>query len=460
MRLHAALLSLLLVPTLGTAADSGTTDTTKAASFTEAKAARTAEEVKGQFMHAWRGYREYAWGHDALKPLSNQPADWYGEPLLMTPVDALDTMILMGLDEQANEARELIATKLSFDRDLDVKHFEVVIRLLGGLLSGYQLTGDQRLLDLAEDLGTRLLPAFDSPTGLPYVYVNLRTGKTHGNESNPAESGTLLLEYGTLSKLTGNPVFYEKAKRALVETYKRRSKIGLVGERFDVTTGEWTNTRSHVGARIDSYYEYLWKCWTLFGDEDCHAMWKESIAAANRYYPEEVDGALWVGHVDMDSGERVASRYGALDAFWPGLLALSGDVAQARRLQDSSFVMWRKWGIEPEAYDYRKGEVTSAGYPLRPEIIESAWYLHRLTGDAKYRAMGREMFDDFVRYTRTGSGFATLGSVITKEQEDDMESFVLAETFKYFYLLFAPPETLDPAKVVLTTEAHPLRRTW
>jgi len=459
MRMHAALLTLLLVPVVGFTAESRPADA-KAASFTDAKAARSAEEVRAQFLHAWRGYREYAWGHDGLKPLSNQHADWYGEPLLMTPVDALDTMILMGLNDEAKEARELIATKLSFDRDLDVKHFEVVIRLLGGLLSGYQLTGDQRLLDLANDLGTRLLPAFDSPTGLPYVYVNLRTGKAHGNESNPAEAGTLLLEYGTLSKLTGNPVFYEKAKRALVETYKRRSKIGLVGERFDVTTGDWTNKRSHVGARIDSYYEYLWKCWTLFGDEDCHAMWKESIAAANRYYPEEVDGALWVGHVDMDSGERVASRYGALDAFWPGLLALSGDVAQARRLQDSSFAMWRKWGIEPEAYDYRKGEVTSPGYPLRPEIIESAWYLNRLTGDAKYRAMGREMFDDFVRYTRTDSGFATLASVITKEQEDDMESFVLAETFKYFYLLFAPPETLDPAKVVLTTEAHPLRRTW
>ena len=460
MRLHTALLSLLLVPTIGVAAEPKSADDAKTATFTQAQAERSAEEVKAQFLHAWRGYREYAWGHDALKPLSNGRVDWYGEPLLMTPVDALDTMIVMGLDNEAREARELIATKLSFDRDLDVKHFEVVIRLLGGLLSGYQLTGDQRLLDLAEDLGTRLLPAFDSPTGLPYVYVNLRTGKTHGNESNPAEAGTLLLEYGTLSKLTGNPVFYEKAKRALVETYKRRSKIGLVGERFDVTTGKWTNTRSHVGARIDSYYEYLWKCWTLFGDEDCHAMWKESIAAANRYYPEEVDGALWVGHVDMDSGERVASRYGALDAFWPGLLALSGDIAQARRLQDSSFKMWRKWGIEPEAYDYRKGEVTSAGYPLRPEIIESAWYLNRLTGDAKYRAMGREMFDDFVRYTRTDSGFATLNSVVTKEKEDDMESFVLAETFKYFYLLFAPPGTLDPAKVVLTTEAHPLRRTW
>ena len=455
MRLHAALLSLLLVPTIGVAAQAKPD-----ATFSDAKAARTAQEVKGQFMHAWRGYREYAWGHDGLKPLSNQPADWYGEPLLMTPVDALDTMILMGLDEEAKEARELIATKLSFDRDLDVKHFEVVIRLLGGLLSSYQLTGDRRLLDLAQDLGTRLLPAFDSPTGLPYVYVNLRTGKAHGNESNPAEAGTLLLEYGTLSKLTGNPVFYQKAKHALAATYERRSKIGLVGERFDVESGKWTQTRSHVGARIDSYYEYLWKCWKLFGDRDCLAMWKTSIAAANRYYPEEVNGALWVGHVDMNTGKRTGSLYGALDAFYPGLLAYSGDVDRARRLQASSFAMWRVHGIEPEQYDYRKGEVTHAGYPLRPEIIESSWYLHRLTGDKQYQAMGQEMFEDFVRYTRTDSGFATLKSVVTKEKEDDMESFVLAETFKYFYLLFAPAQTLDPGKVVLNTEAHPLRKTW
>ena len=183
-------------------------------------------------------------------------------------------------------------------------------------------------------------------------------------------------------------------------------------------------------------------------------------AAHNRHYPEEVDGALWVGHVDMHSGKRLASRYGALDAFWPGLLALSGDIAQARRLQESSYAMWKQHGLEPEAYDYRKREVTSPGYPLRPEIIESAWYLHRLTGDAQYRAMGEQMLDDFVRYTRTDSGFATLKNVVTKEKADDMESFVLAETFKNFYLLFAPPQTLDPAKVVLTTEAHPLRRTW
>jgi mannosidase alpha-like ER degradation enhancer 2 len=460
MNLRPLLLSVLLFPTVGVAAPPSPKKPATPPVLTQAQAAQSAERVKAEFLHAWRGYRQHAWGHDGLKPLSNAPHDWYGQSLLMTPVDALDTMILMGLDDEARDARELIATQLSFDKDIDVKHFEIVIRLLGGLLSGYQLSGDERLLKQAEDLGTRLLPAFDSPTGLPYVYVNLRTGKAHGNDSNPAESGTLLLEYGTLSKLTGNPVFYEKAKRALVATYERRSKIGLVGERFDVESGKWTQTRSHVGARIDSYYEYLWKCWKLFGDRDCLAMWKTSIAAANRYYPEEVNGALWVGHVDMNTGKRTGSLYGALDAFYPGLLAYSGDVDRARRLQASSFAMWRVHGIEPEQYDYRKGEVTHAGYPLRPEIIESAWYLHRLTGDKQYQAMGQEMFEDFVRYTRTDSGFATLKSVVTKEKEDDMESFVLAETFKYFYLLFAPAQTLDPGKVVLNTEAHPLRKTW
>ena len=119
--------------------------------------------------------------------------------------------------------------------------------------------------------------------------------------------------------------------------------------------------------------------------------------------------------------------------------------------------MWQVHGIEPEAWDYRRREVTAAAYPLRPEIVESAWYLYRATGDAAYRDMGRTMFDDFVRYTRTDSGFAALQSVVTKEKADDMESFVLAETFKYFYLLYADPATLDPEVVVLNTEAHPLR---
>src|SRR4029434_10208804 len=134
--------------------------------------------------------------------------------LLLPPVRALDPLVLMNLNADVAKTKELIVRDLSFDRDINVKNFEITIRLLGGLLSSYQLTDDKRLLSLADDLGKRLLPVFNSPTGLPYVYVNLRTGDTRDPMTNPAETGTLLLEFGTLSKLTGKPIFYEKAKRA------------------------------------------------------------------------------------------------------------------------------------------------------------------------------------------------------------------------------------------------------
>ncbi|HEY9500021.1 MAG TPA: glycoside hydrolase family 47 protein, partial [Pyrinomonadaceae bacterium] len=197
---------------------------------------KLAAEVKAEFTHAWTGYKKYAWGHDDLKPLSKSFHDWHSEPLLMTPIDALDTMFLMGMKDEVTDTKQYIVDHLTFDKDIEVQNFEITIRLLGGLLSSYQLTGDKRLLTLAEDLGTRLFPVFESPTGMPYRYVNLKTGKVRDPKSNPAETGTLLIEFGTLAKLTGKQIFYDKAKRALVETYRRRSPIGLVGEWINVET--------------------------------------------------------------------------------------------------------------------------------------------------------------------------------------------------------------------------------
>ncbi|MGZ5022143.1 MAG: glycoside hydrolase family 47 protein [Chthoniobacterales bacterium] len=423
-------------------------------------AQQLADSVKREFLHAWQNYERYAWGHDALKPLSKMPNDWYGESLLMTPVDALDTLILMKLDADADKTRELIIANLNFDRDIYVKNFEITIRLLGGLLSSYQLTGDKRLLALADDLGRRLLPVFESPTGLPYVMINLRTGAVKNPLTNPAETGTLLWEFGTLSKLTGNSIYYEKAKRALVETYKRRSPLGLVGSSINVETGEWTDPDSHISGGIDSYHEYLWKCWVLFGDEDCRDMWRESIPAVHKYLADEVGGELWYGHANMLTGARTETTYGALDAFFPALLALSGDLDRARRLQTSSFKMWNLHGIEPEVFDYKTNRVVASTYHLRPEIVESTYYLFHYTRDPAYRRMGEKLFNDFVQYCRTDSGYAALSDMVTKTKRDEMESFVFAETFKYFYLLFAPPETLDFDHVVFNTEAHPLKRTW
>jgi len=422
--------------------------------------AEMANRVRQEFLHAWDGYKKFAWGHDELRPLSKGYRDWYGVSLLMTPVDALDTMMLMGLKPQADEARELIATKLSFDRDIYVKNFEITIRLLGGLLSSYQLTGDKRLLALAQDLGDRLLPAFESPTGMPYVEVNLKTGKVRNSKTNPAEIGTLLIEFGTLSKLTGKPVYYDKAKRAVVELYKRRSPIGLVGSEINVETGAWIDPTSHISGGIDSYYEYLLKSWLLFGDRDCEQMWKTSIAAINKYLAEDVATGFWYGQADMNTGKLTGHHFGALDAFFPGTLALSGDLERARKLEDSAFKMWTTYGIEPEEIDYRTMDIVYDGYVLRPEIVESAFYLQRFTGDPRYREMGWLFFDSLVKYCRTDVGFAAIKDVRKKTQEDQMESFFLAETMKYLFLLFSPPETLDLKTHVFNTEAHPIERKW
>jgi hypothetical protein len=417
-------------------------------------------QVRSEFLYAWNAYKQYAWGHDELSPLSKGFHDWHSGSLLMTPVDALDTMVLMGLTEEADKTRKYIDENLSFDQDIEVKNFEITIRLLGGLLSSYQLTGDKRLLELADNLGNRLLPVFDSPTGMPYMYVNLKTGKTRGAESNPAEIGTLLLEFGTLSKLTNKPIYYDKAKRALTDLYSRRSAIGLVGSTINVETGKWIDTTSHISGGIDSYYEYLLKSWLLFDDKDCKKMWETSIKAINKYLAETTKTGLWYGQADMNTGKRISTQYGALDAFFPAVLARSGDLERARKLQESSYKMWTTFGIEPEVLDYSTMKIVSPGYQLRPEIIESAYYLSFLTKDQHYQDMGSTFILSLVRYCKTDAGYAALSSVETKAKRDSMESYFLAETLKYLYLLFAPRDTLDLNKVVFNTEAHPLRRTW
>lgn len=417
-----------------------------------------ASRVRSALLESWAAYKKHAWGHDELRPLTKTHRDWHAESLLITPVDTLPTLLMVGAHAEADEAKTLIVDTLSFDKDIVVKNFEITIRILGGLLAAYEMTGDERLLRLADDLGTRLLPVFESPTGMPYMYVNLKTGQQSGPVTNPAEIGTLFLEFGTLSRHTKKPVYYDKAKRALVEMYKRRSKLGLVGEEINVATGEWMSTASHVGGGIDSYYEYLLKGWLLFGDEDCRAMWRESVRALNNHLADNAPSGFWYGQVDMHTGKRTAPEFGGLHAFLPAVLALGGDLTRARRLQDSAFKMWNLAGLEPEVLDYRRMKIIHAGYPLRPEIMESAYYLAHYTKDPRYLDMGRVFFDSLVKHCRTGAGFTTLKNVETKEQGDLMPSYFLAETLKYLYLLYAP-EAIDFEKVIFTTEAHPLRRT-
>jgi len=428
------------------------------APMTDAEKTAMAERVRTETLHAWNAYKQYAWGYDELKPLSHEGFDWYGHSLLMTPIDALDTLILMGLKPQADEARNLIDTKLNLDQDIYVKDFEITIRLLGSLLSCYELTGDKRLLDLADDLGRRMLPMFNSPTGMPYEFVNLRTGAVRGTVSNPAEIGTLLLEYGMLARITGKQEYYDKAKRAMVELYKHRSPIGLFGSTINVETGEWIDNTATIQGGTDSFYEYLDKAAILFGDKDCAQMWQESLSAINKYLADQAPSGFWYGESDRTTGVRTGTTYGALDAFFPALLVLSGDLDRAKRLQDSGYKMLKVAGIEPERLDYSTIKIVEPAYPLRPEIIESTYYLYHATHDARYLGMGQTYFNSLIKYCRTKDAYAALADVRSKKKTDSMESFFFAETLKYLYLLFAPESTLDFNSIIFNTEAHPLQR--
>ncbi|MGM0475489.1 MAG: glycoside hydrolase family 47 protein [Bacteroidota bacterium] len=414
-----------------------------------------AGEVRAETGRCWDAYLEYARGDDVLLPLSRSGTNWYEESLNISPVDAFSSMVVMGLTGKADTILEYVADSVDYVKDFDVKVFEVNIRILGGLVSMYQLSGQKRILEKARDFGDRLLPAFNSPTGIPYFWVNLKTGEVKGSRVNVAEAGTYLLEMGMLSYFTGDPVYYQAAKRSTRAIYERRSEIGLVGEVIDVETGEWINPSSHICAGIDSYYEYLYKGWLLFGDPELKQMWDESIAAVLRYIPEKRDSLTWYGRVDMHTGEHTSSVVTLWDAFMPSLLAVSGHVEEAEELQRTWDWLWNRYGPEPMIYDYRKDSILNPQYDLNPEIIESAWYLWELTGEQRYMDMLQEYWEDLLEYCRTDVAFTALENVITKEKRDYMATYFLAETLKYFYLAFADQQMYTLKTTVFSTEAHP-----
>jgi mannosidase alpha-like ER degradation enhancer 2 len=122
--------------------------------------------------------------------------------------------------------------------------------------------------------------------------------------------------------------------------------------------------------------------------------------------------------------------------------------------------MWNKYGIESEQFNYVTMDTVDPRYQLNPEIMESAYYLYQYTNDPRYIEMGKVFLKNLKLYCRMDEGYSGLKNVATKERTDLMESYFLAETWKYLYLLFAPPETLEFKKIVFNTEAHPMRKTW
>jgi hypothetical protein len=252
-----------------------------------------------------------------------------------------------------------------------------------------------------------------------------------------AEAGTFIIEMGVLSYYTKDPKYYHAAKKAAQVIYSSRSPIGLVSQDYSVETGKPLDSLSHVGCFVDSYYEYLYKGWVLFGDPELKEMWVTSLAAINKYIAIETDETLWYGAVNSYTGEQVKSHNVTLwDAYFPLVLVSSGDAERAAKSVRTWDKLWSKHGLLPMGYNFYRDEITNPRYYLNPELIESAYYMYHYTREPEYLEKIKQYWEDIKNFCRTEIAFTHIEDVVTKEQSDQMSTFLFAETLKYFYLLF------------------------
>ncbi len=416
-------------------------------------------DVKKEMAWAWANYREHAWGKDDFKPVSGGSKSFplKDHHLGLSLIEAMDTLWVMGLDQEFVDALGWVKANADFDVDGEVSVFETEIRLVGGLLSAHHACGDPVLLARAKDLADRLLPAFDTPTGMPYRYVNLRTGAVRDPATNPAECGTHITELGTLSKLTGDPRYFNAAKRALVAMYDRRSKAGLLADKIDVRTGEWLSRRASIAPPCDSYYEYCWDGWQLFGDRDCKRMYDVLTAAILQHQVQHAGGHLWFVDVDFETGKTLSTEQDELASFYGGLLAQGGAGATGAAYTRAWAGVQQKYGILPEGYDYTTGKPTYVTNALRPELADAAFNHWLLDRRIEWRLLGRTHYLNMKRWNRTRYGYTDMADVVTKKQTDHCPGYWWSEQMKYYYLLFSDTKRFDYKDNYLSTEGNVFR---
>jgi len=423
-----------------------------------------AEEIKQEMIRSWNAYKKYAWGYDVLLPLSKTGFNWYDESLGISPIDAYSTLAYMGFEKEAKEI-EAYAINMDWEKDVYVQVFEVNIRILGGLLAIYDFSKNPEILEKAIDFGNRILPAFDSPTGIPYHSINLKTGKTAGNKGegkgtiiNVAQAATYLMEFGILSYYAEDPKYYQAAKKATQAIFERRSKIGLPGDFINVETGEWTNDWHYIQAGVDAYYEYMFKSNYLFPDPEIEVIWQTSIQKINEYLADEYNNKLFYKCVNMHTGKTVKRSVSLYDAFFPAVLALHGDIENAEKNMATWDWLWNKFGLLPTQYLYDTDTVAYANSELNPEIIESAYYLHQITNDEKYLNMIYQYWDDIKKCCKNDVAFHAVEDVRTMKSKDYLATYFYAETLKYLYLAVVDKSEFNFDDYVFNTEAHPFKK--
>ncbi|EOQ99771.1 Mannosyl-oligosaccharide 1,2-alpha-mannosidase MNS3 [Wallemia ichthyophaga EXF-994] len=445
------------------------------------------DAVKSAFKHAWFAYERDAWGSDEYHPISQSGSNLSNSAGIgYTIIDSLDTIQLMGLTDEYARARNWIENELSFDVDDKFNTFETTIRVLGGLLSSYYLSSnpfsqnlsnpDPLYLNLAADLGERLVSSFDQDSGLPLSFVNLHRMEGISDQDNrgfisTAEAASLQLEFKYLSQLLDDSLFWRKSEGVMQLIKDAPKRDGLVPIFIDPHVKNFYFSSIRLGSRADSYYEYLLKQYLQTASTE-HVY--KDIPEYRPYNKQDhlvcfLPGLFLLGvhegksHLPLDQstfttqqredwwvGEELLKT--CYDTYTSTKSGLSPEIIHFHQVGDYRGQK-EDWYIKPS-----RGEDTIDGrYILRPETVESIFIAFRLSGNNKYREWGWSIFESIEKHAKINSGgYASIMNVnkVPVDHEDKMETFLLSETFKYLYLLFEDNSVAPLDKVVFNTEAH------
>lgn len=491
---------------------------------------------------SFEDYKQNGWPYDVYGPIShsrrNMPRS--GQPLGWIIVDTIDTLML-AYNYTQNDAtkKELlkniefvenwIENELDYNMDSEVNVFETTIRMLGGLLSGYYLSTQVEVgnpavyLLKAVDLADRLALSFsNSPSGIPYSSVNLKTGEAIKNHvdngaSSTAEFTTLQLEFKYLASISGNKTYWTLAEQVYEPLYKVNDILnqydGLVPIYTLPDTAQFWGQNIRFGSRGDSFYEYLLKQYLLTHEQTYYQLYRSAIDGMKKHlvkrsYPS---GLTYIAEKPHGLNGLTSSKMDHLVCFMGGLLAMGAtegytikearsmdfwdsdredDWILAMQLTHTCYQMYHQLpaGLSPEivVFNYPESErnqyeqISDAeriswwtsptedffvkpldGHNLqRPETVESIMFMYHLSNDTTYREWGEEILGNFEKNTavkRNGrvEAYTSLNDCmhVPTSKRDNMESFWLAETLKYLYLLFQ--DNVNLHEIVFNTEAHP-----
>ncbi|KAK5663722.1 hypothetical protein OQA88_4153 [Cercophora sp. LCS_1] len=483
------------------------------------------DAVREAAVKTWKAYRQYAWGCDELHPISLQEKTTFNG-WGATLVDSLDTLWIMGMKKEFREAVRTVA-KINWAKSSSryCSVFETNIRYLGGLLSAYDLSGEEVLLRKAIELGEMLYAAFDTPNNFPTNKLNFDGAKEGLQAASKREAlaalGTLSMEFTRLSQLTGDPRFFSVVNtitRHLERTQNTTKLPGMWPTFIDLKNGFLaTDSSFGIGAMADSAYEYLSKMYSLLGglDQTYKSIHLKAMTTIKNHilfrpmlpdmYPVTPPDILFPGTV-LSNGRIIdlLPEVQHLGCFAGAMFALGGklfhedehikigeqlargcawayEVFPAGIMPEMSEMvpcpgkdklapcewnetLWKEKGPtqEPGARWFPKpfSVVRDSQYQLRPEAIESLFVVYRVTGKKDLLDLAWLMFQSIKMATETKWAFSAISDVQVEgytHKLDAMESFWMAETLKYFYLIFSEPELISLDDYVFNTEAHPFK---